>query len=200
MRLILISFLIFLVDQISKIYVKGFYFPFFNFGHTGLPKSKSIPVIDKLLYITPVENPGIAFGIDLGPDFKMIISVFTVIATIGLLIYFYRIRKGEFLMRFSVAVILGGALGNLMDRIFYGYFYGYGHLFSGNVVDFLDIRLLSFFFMNKTFGVYVFNLADVAITIGVIIMLFALAKKRKQEVRTIEPEVNADLSLDRETT
>lgn len=200
MRLILISFLIFLADQISKIYVKGFYFPFFNLEHAGLPKSRSIPVINKFLYITPVENPGIAFGIDLGPDFKLIISVFTVIATIGLLIYFYRIRKGDFLMRFSIAVILGGALGNLMDRIFYGYFYGYGHLFSGNVVDFLDIRLFGFFFMNKTFGIYVFNVADVAITIGVAIMLFALTKKRKQAVGIDEPEINENLSLDGEST
>ena len=196
MKLISISFLILLTDQISKIYVKGFYFPFLNLVHNGLPKSRSIPVINKFLYITPVENPGIAFGIDLGPDFKTIISVFTIV----LLIYFFRIRKSDFLMRFSVAVILGGALGNLVDRIFYGYFYGYGNLFSGNVVDFLDLRLFGFFFMNRTFGVYVFNIADVAITLGVGIMLFALAKKHKKHVQNEDQVINNNLSLDGESS
>ena len=199
MKLILVSFLILITDQISKIYVKGFYFPFFNLEHNGLPK-KSIPVIHNFLYITPIENPGIAFGINLGPDFKTIISVFTVIATIGLLFYFFRIRKGDFLTRFSVAVILGGALGNLMDRIFYGYFYGYGNLFSGNVVDFLDLRFFGFFFMNKTFGVYVFNIADVAITIGVAFLLFALAKNRKQSIQKDDAGINNNLSLDGESS
>ena len=199
MKLILVSFLIIITDQISKIYVKGFYFPFFNLEHNGLSK-KSIPVIHNFLYITPIENPGIAFGINLGPDLKTIISVFTVLATVGLLIYFFRIRKGDFLTRFSVAVILGGALGNLIDRIFYGYFYGYGNLFSGNVVDFLDLRLFGFFFMNKTFGVYVFNIADVAITIGVAFLLFALAKNRKQSVQKDDSGMNNNLSLDGESS
>ena len=104
-------------------------------------------------------------------------------------------------MRFSVAVILGGALGNLMDRIFYGYFYGYGHLFSGNVVDFLDIRMFGFFFLNKTIGIYVFNLADVAITIGVGIMLFVLAKKRKLDALSESSKISDnDFSLDGESS
>jgi signal peptidase II len=199
LKLILVSFLILITDQISKIYVKGFYFPFFNLEHSGLPK-RSIPVIHNFLYITPIENPGIAFGINLGPDFKTIISIFTVIATVGLLIYFFRIKKDDFLTRFSVAVILGGALGNLTDRIFYGYFYGYGHLFSGNVVDFLDLRLFGFFFMNKTFGVYVFNVADVAITVGVAFLLFALTKKRKQSTQKDDAGIDNNLSLDGESS
>ena len=199
MKLILVSFLILITDQISKIYVKGFYLPFFNLEHSGLPK-RSIPVIHNFLYITPIENPGIAFGINLGPDFKTIISIFTVIATVGLLIYFFRIKKDDFLTRFSVAVILGGALGNLTDRIFYGYFYGYGHLFSGNVVDFLDLRLFGFFFMNKTFGVYVFNVADVAITVGVAFLLFALTKKRKQSTQKDDAGIKNNLSLDGESS
>jgi len=68
LKLIFISILILLADQFSKIYVKGFYFPLFDLEHSGLASSKSIPVINKFFYITPVENPGIAFGIDLGPE------------------------------------------------------------------------------------------------------------------------------------
>ena len=185
MKLLFVSFLILIADQISKLYVKGFYLPLLDFEHSGLPQSRSIPVIDKLLYITPIENPGIAFGIDFGPEFKTFISVITIFATLALAIYFFSIKKEDMFMRISVAVILGGAMGNLIDRVFYGYIFGYASILSGNVVDFLDLRLFSFFLMNKTFSIYVFNIADIAITFGVCALLYAISKKRK-EIRTPE--------------
>lgn len=188
MKLLIVSFLILVTDQLSKLYVKGIYLPVLNLNHSGLPQSRSISVIDKLLYITPVENPGIAFGIEFGPGSKVILSVFTLIATVGLLIYFVRIKQTDITTRLSVAVILGGAFGNLIDRIFYGYIYGYASILSGNVVDFLDLRLFSHFIMNKTFNVYVFNFADIAITFGVIGLLYALSKKRKESEK---PEVSS---------
>jgi signal peptidase II len=151
-------------------------------------------VIDKLFYITPVENPGIAFGIDFGPEFKTFISVITVLATLALVIYFFSIKKEDMFIRLSVAVILGGAMGNLIDRVFYGYFYGYASILSGNVVDFLDLRLFSFFLMNKTFSIYVFNIADIAITLGVIAFLYAVSKKRKETAETAD--VENSLSVD----
>ena len=196
MKFLIVSFLILLADQISKFYVKGFYLPLFDFEHLGLPQSRSIPVIDKLFYITPVENPGIAFGIDFGPEFKIIVSVITIIATLALAIYFFSIKKEDVFIRLSVAVILGGAMGNLIDRVFYGYIYGYASILSGNVVDFLDLRLFSFFLMNKTFSIYVFNIADIAITVGVLAFLYAISKKRK-EIRTTETaDVENSLSVD----
>ncbi len=196
MKVLIISFLILLADQISKFYIKGFYLPLFDFEHSGLPKSRSIPVIDKLFYITPVENPGIAFGIDFGPEFKTIVSVITIIATLALVIYFFSIKKEDVFIRLSVAVILGGAMGNLIDRVFYGYIYGYASLLSGNVVDFLDLRLFSFFLMSRTFSIYVFNIADIAITLGVFALLYAITKKRK-EIRTTESvDVENTLSVD----
>ena len=188
MKLLFVSFLILIADQISKLYVKGFYLPLLDFEHSGLPQSRSIPVIDKLLYITPIENPGIAFGIDFGPEFKTFISVITIFATLALAVYFFSIKKEDMFMRISVAVILGGAMGNLIDRVFYGYIFGYASILSGNVVDFLDLRLFSFFLMNKTFSIYVFNIADIAITFGVCALLYAISKKRK-EIRTPETAV-----------
>ena len=196
MRLFLVSLLILIADQASKLYVKGIYLPAFKLNYAGLPKSTSIPVINKLFYITPVENPGIAFGIDFGPEFKTVISVFTILATLGLIIYFVRIRKENLLLRSSVAVILGGAMGNLIDRIFYGYFYGYAPIFSGNVVDFLDLRLFSFFMLNKTFSIYVFNVADIAISLGVCVLLFAITRQRKNILRNKLVKVENNLSLD----
>ena len=196
MKLLFVSFLILIADQISKFYVKGFYLPLLDFEHSGLPQSRSIPVIDKLLYITPIENPGIAFGIDFGPEFKTFISVITIFATLALAIYFFSIKKEDMFMRISVAVILGGAMGNLIDRVFYGYIFGYASILSGNVVDFLDLRLFSFFLMNKTFSIYVFNIADIAITFGVCALLYAISKKRKEirtpETTVVENTVNVD--------
>ncbi|GBD88658.1 lipoprotein signal peptidase [bacterium BMS3Abin03] len=185
MKLLFISFLIFLADQFSKLYVKGFNFPLFDFSHAGLPQSRSIPLIHNFFYITPVENPGIAFGLDFGPQFKLIISIFTILATLGLFVYFVKIKRHNFNHRFAVALILGGAFGNLTDRIFYGMLYGYGSLLSGSVVDFLDLRLFTFFLLNKTFGIYVFNLADVAITIGVSLLIFSLIKDRKTKLKEL---------------
>lgn len=196
MKLFFISFLILLADQISKLYVKGFYLQLFDFEHSGLPQNRSIPVIDKLFYITPVENPGIAFGIDFGPEFKTFISVITVLATLALVIYFFSIKKEDKFIRLSVAVILGGAMGNLIDRVFYGYFYGYASILSGNVVDFLDLRLFSFFLMNKTFSIYVFNIADIAITLGIIAFLYAVSKKRKETDTAETADVENSLSVD----
>ena len=196
MRLFLVSFLILIADQASKLYVKGIYLPAINLNHSGLPRSTSLPVINDFFYITPVENPGIAFGINFGPEFKTVISVFTILATLGLLIYFVRIRKENLLLRTSVAVILGGAMGNLIDRIFYGYFYGYAPIFSGNVVDFLDFRLFSFFMLNKTFSIYVFNVADIAISLGVCVLLYSIMKKRRDSIKNEMVEVENNLSLD----
>jgi signal peptidase II len=180
LKFLSVSLLILITDQLSKFYVKGIHLPFLDFEHLGLPQSRSIPIIDRLFYITPVENPGIAFGIDFGPELKILISIFTILATLGLVVYLFKIKKEEVFIRLSVAVILGGALGNLTDRVFYGYFYGYASILSGSVVDFLDLRLFSFFLMNKTFSTYVFNFADVAITLGVTSLIFAITKKRKE--------------------
>ncbi|MCZ6702221.1 MAG: signal peptidase II [Ignavibacteria bacterium] len=196
MKLIFISILILLADQFSKIYVKGFYLPLINLEHPGLVNSKSIPIIDKFFYITPVENPGIAFGIDLGPEVKTFVSILTIIATLGLIVYLFRIRKEDFFSRLSIIIILGGALGNLTDRIFYGYFYGYSSLLSGNVVDFLDLRLFRFFFPNNVFSIHVFNIADVAIILGVITLLFALSRNRKIARQNSIDKIENSLSLD----
>jgi signal peptidase II len=196
LRVIFISLFILIADQVSKIYVKGFYLPLFDIEHSGLQQSRSIPVIDRLFYITPVENSGIAFGIDFGPEFKTILSIITIVATLGLLIYFIMVRKETLFLRLSVAVVLGGAFGNLIDRIFYGYFYGYGSILSGNVVDFIDLRLFSFFLLNKTFGIYVFNIADIAIIFGVAAMLIAITRKRREAYRDNIVGIENTLSLD----
>jgi signal peptidase II len=182
LRLLFVSLGIFIIDQVSKLLVKGITIPFLKISHSGMYPGQRIPVIGSLFSITFVENPGIAFGIDFGSSFKLLISIFTIAATIGLLIYFYHIRAKSFSLRLSIAIIIGGAFGNLIDRIFYGYFYGYSSLFYGKVVDFFDFRIFNLFLFNRTFGNYIFNVADIAVTVGVILLLFNFHRRSANDI------------------
>ncbi len=140
-------------------------------------QGQRLPVWGDFFNISFVENSGIAFGINFGSEFKLLVSLFTIIAVIALFYYLLRIKDKPLSLRLSVALIIGGAAGNLIDRIFYGVFYGYSNLFYGRVVDFFDIRIFNLLLFDKLFGNYVFNIADVAVTIGVIMLMFAYGKK-----------------------
>ena len=181
MKVIFISFLVILFDQTAKLFVKGFNIPFLGIQRESFNNGMTYPLIDDLFHITMVENPGIAFGLTFGPDSKTLISFFTIAASAALLVYFFIIKDKNLSLRLSIAIIIGGAFGNMIDRIFYGYFYGYAPIMEGKVVDFLDLRLFSTFLFNQSFGAYVFNFADVAITIGVLLLLFNL-KNRDETV------------------
>jgi signal peptidase II len=185
LKLLFVSLIIFIIDQISKILVKGISIPFLNLYHGGMYPGQRIPVIGEIFSITFVENPGIAFGIDFGSNFKLLISLFTIAATGGLLIYFYFIREKNFSLKLSVAIIIGGAFGNLFDRIFYGILYGYSSVFYGKVVDFFDFRIFNLFLFNRTLGNYIFNFADLAVTVGVILLLFNFHKRSADDPITV---------------
>jgi len=116
--------------------------------------AESIPVIKSIFHITYVENTGIAFGLFPQGNFIFIIISLIII----LVIVFFERRKalkspGE---RFCLGLVLGGALGNLIDRLRFGF-----------VIDFLDFRIWP-----------VFNLADSSVCIGAILMVFFLLKER----------------------
>ncbi|NNG28240.1 MAG: signal peptidase II, partial [Ignavibacteriaceae bacterium] len=93
------------------------------------------------------------------------------------------------------ALILGGAIGNLIDKMFYGVLFDYAPLFYGKVVDFIDLRLFSIFVLNKSYGVYIFNFADLAITAGVICFIIFLNKQTRESQRVLIPvtdELNSE--------
>ena len=177
MKVLFVSLAVLIIDQLSKLYIKGFSFPIFRIQHRGMYQGQRLPVWGDLFNITFVENSGIAFGINFGSEFKLIVSLFTIVAVIALFYYLLRIKDKPLALRLSVALIIGGAAGNLIDRIFYGVFYGYSSLFYGRVVDFFDIRIFNLLLFDKIFGNYVFNIADVAVTAGMIMLLFAYGKK-----------------------
>jgi len=125
-----------------------------------LALGESLPVIPNIFHFTLVNNTGIAFG--LFKDHGAVFIIITIV-TIGLLIYnIYYYKKNEHLSLtyiVSFSLILGGAIGNLIDRIF-----------IGHVVDFIDFRIWP-----------VFNVADSAITVGAIfICLKCLTTKERK--------------------
>ncbi|MGL5917776.1 MAG: signal peptidase II [Cetobacterium sp.] len=146
----IIVILVFL-DQISKYVVD-----------TNLLEGETFPIIGEFFHLTYVKNRGIAFGMFQG---KLdIISVLTVGVILGLGFYFYKNKeKFSVIEKLGYSFILGGAIGNIIDRIYRGF-----------VIDMVDFRGI---------WVFVFNLADVWINIGVILIIIdsLLESKRKKK-------------------
>ena len=170
MRVLLISGAILLADQVTKLLVKGVSIPPLGIAWSGMTPGASRPILGDFFRLTFIENPGMAFGIDLGG--KLFFSVVSLLATLGILYYLYRVRTERLGFRVALALVLGGAAGNLIDRAFYGLLFGEGPLFYGKVVDFLDLE----FFDISLFGYHlsrwpVFNIADASVTIGVLLLL-----------------------------
>ena len=173
MRVLYLTLAVIVADQISKFYIKGISLPAFNLKFDGMYLGESIPVIGDFFKITFTENPGMAFGFDPGSDFKLFISVFSLMASIGLLVYFYTIRKKSLSLKIAIALILGGAVGNVIDRMFYGLIFDYAPLFYGKVVDFFDFDFFNFSIFGRSYDRWpIFNIADAAVSIGVLILLF----------------------------
>lgn len=196
MKIFLVTLTVILVDQISKIIIKGFTIPFLKIFHGGMYQGESITVIGNFFRITFIENPGMAFGFDPGFNMKLWLSLFSLAASIGLAIYLYFIRQKNFTLKLSIALILGGAIGNLIDRMFYGVFYGYAPLFYGKVVDFLDFDFFKFSLFGKIFDRWpIFNFADAAVTIGVLILIvFYRASESESKVSQTKVPTNPDSS------
>lgn len=141
-----------IVDQITKAVVDR-----------TMPLHSSIPLIDGFFNLTYIRNTGAAFGIFAGSHevFRLPFLIGVSIVAIGfILVMLKRLRDGETGLAMALAFILGGAIGNLIDRVIYG-----------EVIDFLDVY----------WSIYhwpAFNVADSFITIGVAITLFYLIKAK----------------------
>lgn len=197
MRIIFVSLAVVIIDQISKLIVKGFSIPFLHINYVGMRYGETIQVIGNFFRITFIENPGLAFGFNPGINYKLLISLFSLFASIALIIYLYVIRKRNFSTRFAVALILGGAVGNLIDRMFYGLLYGYAPLFYGKVVDFLDFDFVKFSLFGRNFDRWpIFNFADAAVTIGVLMLVFFYPKSTKEREKEDEIDKQADSNLE----
>lgn len=133
------------VDQATKAMVKQ-----------ALPLHDSVTIIPGVMDFTHVLNSGAAFGILNGVDFPfktVAIAVIAMAALVGVGLYAASISHHQLVARVGLALILGGAAGNLIDRVLFG-----------SVVDFVDVYWRSYHF-------WAFNVADSAISVGVAIMI-----------------------------
>ncbi len=182
----IIIFLVLLIDQVSKFYIK-----------TNFALGDEIRVFDwfRILF---VENEGMAWGAKIPGEYgKLFLTLFRLLAIVGIGYWLWdSVRKnGSRILIASIALIFAGAFGNIIDSVFYGIVFndsygqiasfmpdggGYGTLFHGKVVDMLYFPLwegylpdwIPFWGGNYfTFFEPVFNIADSAISIGVILLL-----------------------------
>jgi signal peptidase II len=142
---LLVPLVVISLDQLTKWLVR-----------TRVPLHSSVEVIPNFLDITHVRNTGTAFGFLNAVDFPgktIVIAVVAICALIGVSLYAGTLANQQILPRLGMALIIGGAAGNLIDR-----------MFVGSVVDFVDAYW-------GTFHFWAFNVADSAITVGVTLMI-----------------------------
>lgn len=189
MRVIVVSALIVLLDQITKLMVKGITLPSIGITIEGMRYGASRPVLGDFFRLTYIENPGMAFGINVGD--KPLFAVISLIASAAIILYLYRSRSEPLGFRISLAMILGGAVGNLIDRVFYGVLFHEAPLFHGKVVDFFDVD----FFNVNVWGYVlnrwpVFNIADASVTVGVVLLLLLHRGGTSRKEHPLEAEAS----------
>ena len=193
-KLLTFSALIVLIDQASKLAIRGF--DFLGIHHAGMQMYESKEVFGDFFRLTYVENPGMAFGLNFG--MPVILSLFSIAAAVFLVYLLKRTEKdGMSGLRIALALILGGAVGNLIDRAFYGVIFDYAPLFYGKVVDFVvidipDIKLMG----NEMRRFYVFNIADAAVSIGVVLLLIFYPSKKHVLQPGHTPPVDGNVEQD----
>ncbi len=200
MRVLYITFFMVVVDQVTKILVKGISIPFLNFKLDGMRYGQSFDVFGSFFKITFVENPGMAFGINIGDGSKLLLSLFSIAASVALIYYLYKMQHQKLVIRTALSLILAGAIGNLIDRVFYGVIYEYAPLFYGKVVDFFNVEFFDFTLFGHTYERWpIFNIADASVTIGVILLLIFHRGDESAETQTAaNEEKNPDSPLDSE--
>lgn len=183
----LVALVVIIIDQTSKLLV-----------HNYMYIHEEISVIGEWFKLHYLLNPGMAFGIRWNSEFgKLALTVFRIGAMVGIGYYLYRmtLRKAHSGFLFSMALILGGAVGNVIDSTFYGVLLenqplgSYTPWFHGQVIDMLFFPIVDFYWpdwMPLVGGEYflffspVFNIADSSIFIGVTSILIFQKKFFKE--------------------
>lgn len=140
-RVIIYSFILFLIDLVSKVIIS-----------TNLELNNSLVIIDDFFSLTYIKNYGAAFSILV--NYRLLLIIVSIIVIILLIIFLIKNKLKTKLEFICYSLLLGGILGNLFDRVVYGY-----------VIDFFD-----FTFFGYNFAI--FNLADSFIVISIILLLF----------------------------
>ncbi len=209
---VLLITIILLIDQISKFWVK-----------LNMTINQQFKVIGDKVLIHFIENPGMAYGMEFGGEYgKLFLSVFRIIAVIGIGYGLHYMIKNKYNRGFilNVALIFAGAMGNIIDSAFYGMIFsestpfqkavlfpeggGYATFLHGYVVDMLHFPLINGtfpdwfpFWGGERFQFFspIFNVADSAITVGVI-MILIFQKRYFKEEHVENSNVNSEIVED----
>ncbi|EDM37326.1 putative signal peptidase [Pedobacter sp. BAL39] len=180
---LLIIFLVLLADQLLKTWIK-----------TNMYIGQEFKIAGNWFIIHFTENNGMAFGLEFGGEFgKLALSLFRIaaVAGIGYGLHYLIQKKYHRGLIMNVALIFSGAVGNIIDSVFYGKIYGYEGWFHGRVVDMFYFPIIQGNFPSwvpvwggEDFVFFrpVFNIADAAISVGVIIILIYQKTYFKEEV------------------
>ncbi|MCZ7555271.1 MAG: signal peptidase II [Bacteroidia bacterium] len=170
LRILYVTAGLLILDQVTKLLVKGVNIPSLGISHYGMTYGESIQLIGDWLKITYIENPNMAFGIEVGG--KLFLTIFAMLASVAIVYLLWKYRSERTAFRLSLALVLSGALGNLIDRTLYPVLYGTGSFFEGNVVDFINFDLFMINLGSSSFKFWpIFNVADAAVSIGVVLLL-----------------------------
>jgi signal peptidase II len=143
MRIVLLAVVVSLLDYWSKARIQSL-----------MQEGDSIPLVSGVFHITYVLNPGAAFGIL--ENQRVLFLAVTAVRLLAFLYFLPRLEEQERSVQFGISLFVGGAVGNLIDRVQ-----------LGEVVDFLDFRVWP-----------VFNLADIAITVGAAFILWNILRQK----------------------
>ena len=190
---LIVIFLVLLADQALKTWIK-----------TNMYLGQEFKILGQWFIIHFTENNGMAFGMEFGGEFgKLALSLFRIAAVAGIGYGLHYLIKHKYHrgLILNVALIFAGALGNIIDSVFYGKIYGYETWFHGRVVDMLYFPIAEGNFPSWipiwggdefVFFRPVFNLADAAISVGVILILIFQKNYFKEDVKD-EVGINSEI-------
>lgn len=190
---LIVIFLVLLADQALKTWIK-----------TNMYLGQEFKILGQWFIIHFTENNGMAFGMEFGGEFgKLALSLFRIAAVAGIGYGLHYLIKHKYHrgLILNVALIFSGALGNIIDSVFYGKIYGYETWFHGRVVDMLYFPIAEGHFPSWipiwggdefVFFRPVFNLADAAISVGVILILVFQKNYFKDDVKD-EVSINSEI-------
>ena len=139
-----------LIDQIVKIIISS-----------TMSVGETIPVIKDIFHFTYIRNEGAAFG--MLSEHRWVFKIISTVALIVMSVYLFKFCKERMLTKIGLALVIGGGIGNMIDRIFLGY-----------VVDMIDCRFIDF---------YVFNIADSCVCVGAGIVFLGVLLDTVKEIK-----------------
>ena len=167
MRFYFIALIVIIADRITKWLVLQ-----------HLTVGESIQVVgEQLVRFTLVLNPGIAFGFRIIPSTYLL--VFHLVTSLVLIVYLYYIRQRKTFLKLPLSLILGGAIGNVIDRILYG-----------EVIDFIDCDFPNIIISRWP----VFNIADSAVSTGMVLLAIYLFFLSHTEAESLSPPTSSTTS------